>query len=135
MQRLSRLSILSLGVWAIMALPSLAETLLYPSAQDKAIMVTGIGLIKAKATSAEVRLSIGEDFPLDAGTAPVPPKPISEKDLNAIVNSLVRSGLKPDQITARIGDATEDGPLVQAVIPGQAGKSHRPQPRSPPQSS
>jgi uncharacterized protein YggE len=117
MKRVSRLSILSLGFWAVAALPAQAETLLYPSTQDKAIMVTGIGLIKAKATRAEVRLSIGEDFPLDASAPPVPPKPITDKDLNAIVNGLVRSGLKRDQITARIGtDASEDAPLGQGLV-------------------
>ncbi len=116
MKRVSRLSILSLGFWALAALPARAENLLYPSAQDKAIMVTGIGIVKAKATRAEARLTVGEDFPLDAGTPPPKPKTITEKDLAAIVNGLVQAGFKRDQITTRIGGDIEDETLGQGVI-------------------
>jgi hypothetical protein len=111
MKRVSRLSILSLGVWALAALPALAETMLYPSAQDKAIMVTGSGIVKAKASRVEVRLTIGEDFPLDASAPPTKPKPITEKELNIIVNGLVQPGIKRDQITTRIKG--------EEVVPGQ----------------
>jgi Protein of unknown function (DUF541) len=111
MQRVSRLSILSLGLWTLAALPGLAETLLYPSAQDKAIMVTGSGIVKAKASRAEVRLSVGEDFPLDAGAPPTKPKPISEKELNSIASGLLQPGIKRDQITIRLKG--------EGVLPGQ----------------
>jgi hypothetical protein len=115
MKRVSRLSILSLGVWAIAAFPALAETLLYPSAQDKAIMVTGSGIVKAKASRAEVRLTIGEDFPLDASAPPTKPKPITDKELNSIVKGLVQPGIKRDQITTKIST----GAKGEEVVPGQ----------------
>jgi hypothetical protein len=111
MKRVSQLSILSLGVWSLAALPARTETMLYPSAQDKAIMVTGSGIVKAKASRAEVRLTVGEDFPLDASAPPTKPKPITEKELNIIVNGLVQPGIKRDQITTRIKD--------EEVVPGQ----------------
>jgi hypothetical protein len=115
MKRVSRLSILSLGVWAFAALPALAETMLYPSAQDKAIMVTGSGIVKAKASRAEVRFTIGEDFPLDASAPPTKPKSITEKELKIIVNGLVQPGIKRDQITTKIST----GAKGEEVVPGQ----------------
>jgi Protein of unknown function (DUF541) len=114
MKRVSQLSILSLGFWALAVLPSRAETLLYPSAQDKAIMVTGSGIVKTKASRAEVRLTIGEDFPLDASAPPTKPKPITEKELNSIVNALVQPGIRRDQITTKIST----GAKGEEVVPG-----------------